>query len=162
MAFVTPVVEHWLEREIAQWDHPMKDRSDDPLRHEQTLLPWSYISLHEMGRKEMLYLMIISTPWMLSFLSLGKRFRSMVRALADGARGSWIDPSWCTHWAISCLTKAMVCAILFSEMMHIKEGRKKEMFDLTTHSFICAIRISHTMAFVNPIMEHWLEWEIAK
>ena len=29
-AFVTPVVEHWLEREIAQYVHPMKDRSDDP------------------------------------------------------------------------------------------------------------------------------------
>ena len=29
-AFVTPVVEHWLEQEIAQWVHPMKDRSDDP------------------------------------------------------------------------------------------------------------------------------------
>ena len=26
-AFVTPVVEHWLEREIAQWVHPMKDRT---------------------------------------------------------------------------------------------------------------------------------------
>ena len=23
--FVTPVKEHWLEREIAQWVHPMKD-----------------------------------------------------------------------------------------------------------------------------------------
>ena len=22
MAFVTPVVEHWMEREIAQWVHP--------------------------------------------------------------------------------------------------------------------------------------------
>ena len=41
-AFVTPVVEHWLEREIAQWVHPMKDRSDD---HERMLLPRSYISL---------------------------------------------------------------------------------------------------------------------
>ena len=29
-AFVTPVVEHWLEREIAQWVHPMKDRVDAP------------------------------------------------------------------------------------------------------------------------------------
>ena len=38
-AFVTPVVEHWLEREIAQWVQPMKDRSDDPSHHEQTLLP---------------------------------------------------------------------------------------------------------------------------
>ena len=33
-AFVTPIVEHWLEREIAQWVHPMKDRSDDPSHHE--------------------------------------------------------------------------------------------------------------------------------
>ena len=38
-AFVTPVVEHWLEREIVQWVHPMKDRSDDPSHHERTLLP---------------------------------------------------------------------------------------------------------------------------
>ena len=35
-AFVTPVVEHWLEREIAQRVHPMKDRSDDPPHHERT------------------------------------------------------------------------------------------------------------------------------
>ena len=41
-AFVTPVVEHWLEWEIAQWVHPMKDRSDDPSHHERTLLPQSY------------------------------------------------------------------------------------------------------------------------
>ena len=44
-AFVTPVVEHWLEREIAQWVHPMKDRSDDPSHNERTLLTRSYISL---------------------------------------------------------------------------------------------------------------------
>ena len=34
-----------LEREIAQWVHSMKDRSDDPSHHERTLLPRSYISL---------------------------------------------------------------------------------------------------------------------
>ena len=34
---VTPVVEHWLEREIAQRVHLMKDRSDDPSHHERTL-----------------------------------------------------------------------------------------------------------------------------
>ena len=39
-AFVTPVVEHWLEREIAQWVHPMKDRSDDP-SHQLCLRPCS-------------------------------------------------------------------------------------------------------------------------
>ena len=48
-AFVTPVVEHWLEREIAQWVHPMKDRSNDPSHHERTLLPRSYISLPRMS-----------------------------------------------------------------------------------------------------------------
>ena len=40
-AFVTPVVEHWLKREIAQWVHPMKDRSDDPPYHERTLYLWA-------------------------------------------------------------------------------------------------------------------------
>ena len=44
-AFDTPVVEHWLEREIAQCVHGMKDRSDGPSHHERTLLPRSYISL---------------------------------------------------------------------------------------------------------------------
>ena len=34
--FVTPVVEHWLEREIAQWVHHMKDRPNDPSHHERT------------------------------------------------------------------------------------------------------------------------------
>ena len=45
MVFVTPVVEHCLKREIAQWVHPMKYRSDDPSHHERTLLPRIYISL---------------------------------------------------------------------------------------------------------------------
>ena len=48
-AFVTPVVEHWLEREIAQRVHPMKDRSDDPSHHERTLLPRSYISPRQLS-----------------------------------------------------------------------------------------------------------------
>ena len=43
-AFVTLVVEHWLEREIAQWVDPTKDRSDAPSHHERTLSPRSYIS----------------------------------------------------------------------------------------------------------------------
>ena len=40
-AFVTPVVEHWLGREIAQWVHPMKDRSDDSSHHERTFYLWT-------------------------------------------------------------------------------------------------------------------------
>ena len=45
MAFVTPVVEHWLEREIPQWVHHTKDQSDNLSHHERTLLPQSYILL---------------------------------------------------------------------------------------------------------------------
>ena len=41
-AFVTPVVEHWQEREIAQWVHPMKDRSIAPWAN---ALPLSYVPL---------------------------------------------------------------------------------------------------------------------
>ena len=57
--FVTPVVEHWLEQEIAQWVHPMKDRSDDPSHRERTLFPRSYTISN--GRKTMLYLTMHST-----------------------------------------------------------------------------------------------------
>ena len=42
-AFVTLVVEHWLEHEIAQWVH------NDPSHHERTLLPRSYISLQDVN-----------------------------------------------------------------------------------------------------------------
>ena len=54
-AFVTPVVEHWLEREIAQLVYPMKDRSDDPSHHERTVLPQSYVSLPHQNGKPLLY-----------------------------------------------------------------------------------------------------------
>ena len=59
-AFVTPVVEHWLEREIAQCLHPMKDRSVDQSHHERTLLPRSYISLSVSVRK---YCASVSQFW---------------------------------------------------------------------------------------------------
>ena len=55
IAFVTPVVEHWLEREIAQWVHPMKDRSDDPSHHER--------------RKEMFYLTMHSTHFIYGYMA---------------------------------------------------------------------------------------------
>ena len=55
-AFVKPVVEHWLEREIALWVHHMKDRSDDPSHHERTLLPRSYVSPHGVTESLFIYL----------------------------------------------------------------------------------------------------------
>ena len=67
-AFVTPVVEHWLEREIAQWVHPMRDRSD--VKHTRHL--------------------INSKPPIIG----GARRSSVVRAFAHGAMCRRIDPSW--------------------------------------------------------------------
>ena len=49
-AFVTPMVEHWLEREIAQWVHPMKDRSDDPSHHVIEIMK---VNQDEWEKKEM-------------------------------------------------------------------------------------------------------------
>ena len=75
-AFGTPVVEHWLEREIAQWVHPIKDRSDDPSHHERTLylsamsrslylLSYSFIYFQARGLKKDVakdaYLVFLST-----------------------------------------------------------------------------------------------------
>ena len=54
MAFVTPVMEYWLEREIAKWVNPIKDRSDDPSHHERTLFPQSYISLPKIKKERYL------------------------------------------------------------------------------------------------------------
>ena len=39
------IKECWLEREIAQWVHPMKDLSDDTSHYERTPLPQNYLSL---------------------------------------------------------------------------------------------------------------------
>ena len=44
-AFVIPVLEYWLEREIAKWVHH-EGLIHNTSHHEQTLLPQSYISLH--------------------------------------------------------------------------------------------------------------------
>ena len=80
-AFVTPVVEHWLEREIAQWVHPMKDRSDDPSHHERTPLD-GFGTFHGcVGSSD----------------TKGARCSSVVRAFAPGAMGCRIDPSWWTY-----------------------------------------------------------------
>ena len=60
-AFVTPVVEHWLEQEIAQWVHPMKDQSDDPSHHERML----YLSELCPAPTTMIFLtQCLSTAWL--------------------------------------------------------------------------------------------------
>ena len=68
-AFVTPVAEHWLEREIAQWVHPIKDRSDDPWHHERMILPRSYISLPFLWCLD-LWLLVSCLPVVVLYLQL--------------------------------------------------------------------------------------------
>ena len=97
-ASVTPIMEHWLEREIAQWVQPMKDRSDDPSHHERTLLPQSYISLHKTidASNKLLssFKFEAHSSLLVSHRELGVRCNSVVRAFAHGAMGRLIDPSW--------------------------------------------------------------------
>ena len=88
-AFDTPVVEHWLEREIAKWVHSMKDRSDDPSHRERTLLPRSYISLRRSFEAMQLSWGAGKHPSI-----PGARCSSVVRAFAHDAIGRRIDPSW--------------------------------------------------------------------
>ena len=97
-AFVTTVVEHWLEREIAQWVHPIKDWSDDPSHHERTLLPRSYISLPPPPQKKQ--------PPLLTLNSESEFIRSsssrvavdvlctggVLTALGEGLYTCWPDP----------------------------------------------------------------------
>ena len=71
-AFVTPVVEHWLERDIAQWVHHMKDRSDDPSHHERTPLPRSYILLlfYQNQTLTIAYLFVFTRPISVDTMSI--------------------------------------------------------------------------------------------
>ena len=80
-AFGTPVVEHWQEREIAQWVHPMKDRSDDPSHHERTLLPRSYMSFPDVTEYVVIATALMFVEIISRFYSarLPSRLRTLVR-----------------------------------------------------------------------------------
>ena len=69
-AFVTPVVEHWMEREIAQWVHHAGSRLRGETAEKLTAC---------------------------RFVSLGVRCISIERVFAYGAMGHRIDPPWWTH-----------------------------------------------------------------
>ena len=134
-AFVTPVVEHWLEREIAQRVHSMKDRSDDPSYHERTLLPRCIVESCGVT----IHLMCFSMRLTIGREPLGlfkKNIYMLIYSLlkgawtsAHGAMNCWIDPSWWTHWAIShpsqyfmtCINKDHGMFYPVCGMVHIKE-----------------------------------------
>ena len=72
-AFVTPVVEHWLEREIAQWVHPIKDRSDNPSHHERTLLP-GHIQMHFITTSPLTYVTFKCCKHVIIFVILATQY----------------------------------------------------------------------------------------
>ena len=109
-AFVTPVVEHCLEGQIAQWVHPMKDRSDDPSHHEQTLLPRSYISLHNCCNDT--YNLLQVTP---AVFSGGNVNLFLVIALPL----QWLHLLPCEVWCSS-LTEEFFKARLLREMFNLR------------------------------------------
>ena len=128
-AFVTPVVEHWLEWEIVQWVHPMKDRSDDPSHHERNALT---TELHLAPSTKYLQMTNNYLPNIFScfgyqcllYVSLFiVRLRLVViweQIVTHAVIGCQIEPSWWTHWAISSssqyltgVTNAVICAILY-------------------------------------------------
>ena len=108
MAFVTPVVEHWLEREISQWVHSMKDRSDDPSHHELTLLPRSYISLRPQTYNIFLCWGVVKHPFIHLFIHsfihsfkhifsiavLSIRFMARRRNTVSGLKISSLSETW--------------------------------------------------------------------
>ena len=98
-AFVTPVVDHWLEREIAQWVHPMKDQSDDSCttkcklyyNSKDNLNKFNYIVRHG-NVKSFIHVYRVKLHD-IHILKWGARCSSVVTAFANGAMGRWIDPS---------------------------------------------------------------------
>ena len=91
--FVTPVVEHWLEQEIGQWVHPMKDRSDDPLHHEWTLYLWA-TSCSTMGSSLALVGYEITQSW---------PQRTLLRQLWSTG-WKWEITQWIQDWEINPMT----------------------------------------------------------
>ena len=114
-AFVTPVVEHWLQREIAQCIHPMKDRSDDPSHHERTLLPRSYVSLPCIMLAGMFpvtnrnfIIKVISGSIMFLFLKSTQMLKTKrSERLPPSAAGPLCGPVWSCHVAAAAVCRCL-------------------------------------------------------
>ena len=96
-----PVVEQWLEWEIAQWVHHegsiQQSLDYDRMLYRRATSCSMVISKPDMYQEKSQWL--ISRNWSLN--KHGARWSSVVRAFAHGAMGHRIDTSWWTHWAIS-------------------------------------------------------------
>ena len=80
-AFVTPVVEHWLERKIAQWVHPMKDRSDDPSHHERTLYLWTVTDSSDFPLKFCRHRWLVNGPVSSRAMNIWESLKTYVAAV---------------------------------------------------------------------------------
>ena len=109
-AFVTPVVEPWLEREIAPWVHPRKDRSDDLSHHERMLLWKNSDSKNSIQFTSIVFnvqALIAHTPWpytpVINWAVCQDRRLVVVTLLEISERRGcisfknplWIEPSTC-------------------------------------------------------------------
>ena len=82
-AFVTAVVKHWYEQEIAQWVHYEGSIRRPIEHHERTLLPRLFIDARRaLGIKEMFYLTPHSTHFIYSYI------RPMVKNHLDSGLGN--------------------------------------------------------------------------
>ena len=116
-AFVTPVVEHWMEREIAQWVHPMKDRSGDKIVKCYSILDRWISSCLNTGR----YWVRISVPIIGQVMS---------------------ESLMCTLEASCCSARLSRAQVPTYDGSFVRDRRKKgegkegrkERFYLTTHS----------------------------
>ena len=109
-AFVTPVVEHWLEREISQWVHPMKDRFDDPSLH----LPPG--EMFDLERRNFILTAVLQLWSLDSALTAGGHL--LTHPSANTISESYMESF---SWSIG-----GICIQCY--------GGRKEMFYLTTHS----------------------------
>ena len=81
------------------------------------ITPWANALTTELHLARVAYKVVL---WPRSIVNQAARCSSVVSAFAHGAMGRRNNPSWWTHWAISrssqwsttCITKAVVCAIL--------------------------------------------------
>ena len=110
----------------------MKDRSDDPSHHERTLLPRSYISL------------LKQTSHRQDNTYHGPCYAS--RGALAGTRNSSMSPPWRIDPTTNCT--------MSERSYHGATSRS-----LNKHP---TDRITHTTALVTPVVEHWLEREIAQ
>ena len=131
-AFVTPVMEHWLEREIAQWVH-----HEGSIQRPIVQLFSCLQNVHRQGKEYtcfFFFCFFLFNDTLNTFYLQLYVLRHMVKDHSDSEKGNPLLP----HRLLLSIN--------------------------STGSFICTIpdRITHTTAFVTPVVEHWLEREIAK